>query len=424
MFRWRLGLYGVLFLFIALGVYWRITGDPPSDDSSFAERGGESSSPGSGSISDAPQLKEPPPLGSRAAKRVNPNWDSGRRLILAATDGTTGAPIPDAEVRLHESDYQGRGATEYGPAYSNARGEVGFDLPEGSYVVTARHQRYVALQESVNLGASGSVRKRLSMLPAIGVAGRVADQQGRPRPRAAIIFSSGEGASVEVSSGGDGSFQTWLQPSRYRVSASAQGGVETVMHGVDIWPGKEFFLEIELGETSPSITFSGKVEAAHGAVSDAIVQVRPERQPENAGGLSTHRIAFHHSAATGPDGRFSLRLPPMGPALLTILAPGHETLRQRVNLQRSPMKTFRLQEERGFHLKVIDRQGNVVRGVEIVGVNGEGRRVVRAKGRFVYSASEYPFEIYAVDRRSGRPVTGKELIQAYQAEILLDSPGR
>lgn len=351
------------------------------------------------------------------------------QLTVMVSDQGSGMPVEGALVELSRGGEEGAGdALE--SASTDSRGRTGFDPPPGSYHLSVRHERYIAAFASVESDPVRPALKSIALVPAIAISGFVSDREGLPVPSARILLSSRGEAQAEALSRGDGSFDVWVEPGQHDLTARKAAVGETVMYGIDVWPGRHFIVDVVLVREPSSESLSGRVISDAGMVSDAVVQVDDLSRNSNPGrrfgtlSQPAYRIGFYDSARSDDKGQFSLNLPPGDHCALRIAAPGYELFNELLDRRAGDSKTLKLTKERGFVVTVTDSQGNAVRGLEIVGVNGSGRRVVRQLSRVGYSSSEYPLRIYALDPQTGIRVTPGVQISDYQPEVSLVLRGR
>lgn len=430
--RWRLKLYVVVAVIVGILVYLRFSQEPSRTQGDSDRESPTTSRPvpadrgRAGSVSDVKRQRASTvdPLTASESKKEP---DTERQLAVLVVDQVTQSPVKDALIALFEAGSQGGLEDAIETAATDSRGRAGFDPQPGDYEIAVSHRQYLAARDSVALAPDVPSFRTISLSPAISVGGRVTDREGLPVPSARIRLSSRNESHTEVEtlSSADGSFQVWVEAGRHDLTAQQDGFGETVMHGIDVWPGRRFVVEVILDDETPTIPLSGTVRSESGPVQDAVVQAQAQGRNTNTqksvGNLNQPvcRIAFYHSTRTDQRGRFKLDLPRGDYFALRITAPGHETLSEVIDLRAVKSKTFELHKERGFVVTVVDSRGNTVRGLEVVGFNAGGRQVLRRLTRVAYSSSEYPVQIYAVDPQTGIPVSGKVQLSDYRSEVSL-----
>jgi len=163
------------------------------------------------------------------AKKIGPT-DNLRQALKpgASLLGTVQDPDSRAAVRAVASLKGADGAVLRPPRPVDPNGTFRLEgLPAGTYAVVVESQDPLPrrAEASVTIDAGDNATAELSLPPGASLAGRVADDGGKPVARAEVLLSpEGGHGMAALSAGEDGAFEAkGLPPGKYRVSAWRQG---------------------------------------------------------------------------------------------------------------------------------------------------------------------------------------------------------
>ena len=282
--------------------------------------------------------------GGQRPPRVDPMTSSIKGIVTAAD---TGAPIRGAEVRLSSRGSYSRLVTTDGDGLFSLT-----DLAAGEYRLSVSRTGFTPLlygqrrpleaATSIDLSEGEAFTANLALTRGGAIHGRVIDEFGEPiaGTRVQVLRSRMVQGRRRLQSMGPGdetddtgAFRVYgLPPGDYYVTASA-GPADSLRREPPIYfAGTPTFTEAQVISltvgTEASADFqlqpfrnarvSGRVFNSSGAPVTAMVQLSSEAvgtgpNLENAG----NPRAFKMTAASGPDGRFTIENVPPGPYMLT-----------------------------------------------------------------------------------------------------------
>ncbi len=174
---------------------------------------------------------------------------------------------------------------------------------------------------------------------------------------------------------------------------------------MEVWYGPEFFLELGGGGRVADTYFEGTVIDEGGPVSGAVVSVIWREVLDQAGLAQAVRISTVTSVLTDINGRFRLPEPVRFDAALRICAQGYEQYVAEIGGRTNPSRIVRLQRQRSFFVHVFDRQGRIIRPLQIEGFGHDGRPVLEWKSPLKYASDEYPFQLSSSPSSIPAPVS-------------------
>jgi len=162
------------------------------------------------------------PAGSGAHDLGTVGLERGTRLVVAVTD-PTGAPVLDAEVRLHARNIDARDRPRLPSAVrtdSAGLARIG-GLPAVELTVTVDHPEYVRWSGKVTPAEALETPVDARLVPGARVLGRVVSSDGSPVPLARVSPRSGArggGALDSVETDDSGAFSIGRLPPEERIS--------------------------------------------------------------------------------------------------------------------------------------------------------------------------------------------------------------
>lgn len=358
-------------------------------------------------------------------------------LTVLAVDAGTDEPLAEAVVSLHRR-VGGRHEFDEETTAADGTAQIEFWDP-GSYYLSVRCEGYMIGGEAIrrDLG-DGDLFRKIELVQGFTVRGSVRSRKGRPVGEAEVSFSLPDEPSVMVESGPDGTFSTVLTAGRYRVSASKDPYIPAEVYPVEIGPGHPQDIKILLEEPLEKVVLSGVVVDLQGRpVPRARISATDlSRRPAVRAGESVPSALLGVTAAD-LQGRFRLETAPRRRVLVEVEAHAFEPLQQTIGLEQDLQRDYRLKPYPAFSVRVVGAQGEDLpirsgagnSGLEVIGVNAAGQSVVGLvhrsglsspqSGKALFFASEYPFEIYAVDRIGDHGISERIQVGAFRPEITL-----
>ncbi len=367
-------------------------------------------------------------------------------LTVLAVDRSTDEPLPEAVVALHETQRATSG-NSYEEEITAVDGSARFELRTlGHYYVSVSCEGYLIGGTPFQHDSSdGDAFKKISLIPAFTLRGRVRNQSGQPLSQAEVSFSVPGEPVVVAESGAGGVFEVVLQAGRYKVTAEKYPHLPVEIDAFEVGPGRSQQVEIVIRQQAERVVFSGRILDRQGqSVARARISLTdlgrpPKRSPQDSVPSSLLGVA-----ATDLQGRFRLETVPRPHVQVQVQAWAFEPVRQSIGLMDDVEKEFRLKPYPTFMVRAVSASGEQLPiatgfgtpGLEVVGVNADGQEVIRpvvrsgseaeASNQPLFYASQYPFEIYAFDRKGQHGITGSVHIGAHRSEITLvaDQPAR
>lgn len=447
------GLAAVLLLiFLAAWLFVRLyrpiePSSPPRPEAAGPNR--QSSQPSQGSPLPSPSV-DPSASGSKGEAGFVASG-GGRRspgelrrhlpvLAVLAVDRSTDEPLADAVVALHETQ-RSTSKADYLQEFTDLDGIARFELPgSGHYYVSVSCEGYLIGGEPFRYDAAdGDLVKKISMIPAYTVRGRVRNQFGQPIDGAQVSFFLPEEPLVVLESDPEGRFEVVLSEGRYRVTAAKHPHVAAELYPLAVGSRRLQEIELVIQEQAERVVLSGRILDLHGRpISLARISLtdlsRPSRGSFDAESVSS---SFLGVAAADAQGRFQLETVPRARVLAEIEAHAFQPQQQTLSLLGSQGREFRLEPYPSFVVRAVSAEGEELPidsgrgdgGMVVVGVNAEGQQVTgpvnrpglsgESSGSPLFFAREYPFDIYAFDRTGQQGITGRVHVGAHRSEITL-----
>lgn len=360
-------------------------------------------------------------------------------LTVLAVAAATDEPLAEAVVRFQRKPSENE-RNEFEEESTAADGTVRFELQEsGYYYISFRCEGYLSGAEPVRVDMQeGDLFRKVVLTQAYTVQGRVRSRKGAPIGQAEVRFSSQDEPTVVVGSDAEGEFSIVLAAGRYRVSASKESYLAADVYPFEVGRGRPQEIEIVLEEPVEGVVLSGNVMDLQGhpipraRISATDLAPRPA---ERAGqSVPTTLLGV---TSTELDGSFRLEAFPAASVLVEVEAHAFEPLQQTIRLEQNLQRDFRLKPYPTFTVHVVGASGEELpidsgsgaSGLEVIGVNAAGQSVVAlvhrpglpspSPGKPLYFASEYPFEIYAVDRVGDHGISERIQVGAPRSEVTL-----
>ena len=360
-------------------------------------------------------------------------------LAVLAVDRSTDEPLAEAVVALHETQSPTSKST-YQEEITALDGTARLELPKpGEYYLSVSCEGYLIGGAPFQYDpAQGDIFKKISLIPAYTLRGRVLNQRGRFLSQAEVSFSHPGEPLVVVESGPGGVFEVVLNAGRYRVTATKHPHLPAEIYPVEVGPGRLQEIDIVIQQQAQRVIFWGRISDRQGhPIHRARISLTDLSRSRRGSAGESVPSSLLGVAATDSEGRFRLETVPRSRVQAKVEAQAFQPVQQSFGLEENLEKEFRLKPYPTFVVRAVSgageelpiASGHGTPGLEVVGVDADGQKVIgpvqglglaaESSLRPLFFASQYPFEIYAFDRTGQHGITGRVRVGAHRPEITL-----